>query len=63
MKPSVEVFNALFQHLNDKFKPAKTEFDWITSDKKMLKESLESPYANIPFNVGFYLDFVSAFKR
>lgn len=62
LKPSVEVFNALFQHLNDKFKPARTEFDWITSDEKMLKESLESPYANVPFNVGFYLDFVNALK-
>lgn len=62
LEPSVEVFNALFGDLNDKFKPARTEFDWITSDEKLLKESLESPYANIPFNVGFYFDFINALK-
>lgn len=62
LEPSVEVFNALFGDLNDKFKPARTEFDWITSDEKLLKESLESPYANIFFNVGFYFDFINALK-
>ncbi|AJA49415.1 lysophospholipase [Clostridium pasteurianum DSM 525 = ATCC 6013] len=62
LEPSVDIFNALFGNLNDKFKPARTEFDWITSDKKLLKESLESPYANISFNVGFYFDFINALK-
>ncbi|WP_010235435.1 alpha/beta fold hydrolase [Clostridium arbusti] len=61
-EPSLEAFNAIFGHLNDKFEPASTEFDWITSDEKMLKESLSSPYANIQFNTGFYLDFFYALK-
>lgn len=63
LEASIDTFNALFGSLNNKFKPSKTEFDWITSDEILLKESLESPYSNIPFNIGFYVDFINALKN
>lgn len=59
---SRKAFNEFFAHANDQFNVIGTGFEWITSDKQLLKESLESPYANIPFNVGFYVDFAHSIK-
>lgn len=60
---AIKAYNALFEHANDQFETVDTGFEWITSDKQLLKESLESPYANIPFNVGFYVDFTHSLEE
>ncbi|MBP2032950.1 alpha-beta hydrolase superfamily lysophospholipase [Clostridium algifaecis] len=61
--PSIETANYFFKHYNDKFQPAKTDCDWLTSDSNMLEDTLSSPYAAIDYKVGYYEDFINALKN
>lgn len=61
--PSIETANYFFKHYNDKFQPVKTDYDWLTSDFDMLKDTLSSPYAAIDYKVGYYEDFINALKN
>lgn len=57
---SRETFNELFSNVNQPFEPVETQLDWITSDKEMIRESLNLPYTYIPFNNEFYKYFLLA---
>lgn len=61
--PSIETANYFFKHYSDKFQPVKTDYDWLTSDFDMLKDTLSSPYAAIDYKVGYYEDFINALKN
>lgn len=60
---SVKTADYFFRHYNDKFQPAKTDYDWLTSDFTMLEDTLSSPYAAIDYKVGYYEDFIDALKN
>ena len=57
-----DTYTAMFGKVNDCFKPIKTQLDWITSDRKMVEESLNSQYTNVLFDNEFYKYFLLAIK-
>lgn len=52
--PCRYTFSLFFKDVSKQFEPVKTELDWITSDARMIDESLKLPYTYIMFNNGFY---------
>lgn len=53
----------LFGHFNDRFRPVKTGYEYMSRDEKMVREAIESPFAAIPYRCGFYVDFIRAIQK
>jgi alpha-beta hydrolase superfamily lysophospholipase len=58
--PCRNTFNELFKEVRKPFEPMETELDWITSDRRLIEESLRLPYTYVLFNNGFYRSFLLA---
>lgn len=46
-----------FGSYNNKFKPNRTEFDWLTRDEKEVDKYVDDPYCGAVFTAGFFYDF------
>ncbi|AEY66055.1 alpha/beta hydrolase [Clostridium sp. BNL1100] len=61
--PCTDAFQTIFSGINKPFEPVKTDLDWITSDEKMVKESLALPSTFVLFSNEFYRDFFKSIKE
>ncbi len=51
--------NLSFGSFNKKFKPNKTEFDWLSRDEIQVYKYIEDPQCGMVFTSQFYVDFLS----
>ena len=51
-----------FGNYNNNFKPAATEFDWLSSDKAAVDKYIADPLCGAPFTVGLFLDMMQGMK-
>ncbi len=55
-----ELMNSMsFKDFNNSFKPAKTEFDWLSRDHERNKNYVDDPYCGTVFTNGFFADMLS----
>lgn len=47
-------------HFNDRFRPLKTPYDYMSRDQRMVEDAVSSPFAKIIYSTGFYVDFFKA---
>jgi len=52
--------NMLFGGYNKFFKPARTGFDWLCSDQKVVDRYIEDKYCGAVFSAGFFYDLAKA---
>jgi len=52
-----------FGSYNNSFKGARTEFDWLSSDKAQVDKYIKDPFCGTVFSAGFFLDFLSGLKE
>lgn len=52
-----------FGSYNDKFKPNRTDFDWLSRDKEEVDKYVEDPFCGTVFTGGFFYDFTSGLKN
>jgi len=62
-KPARFMNNLSFGSYNKQFKPARSEFDWLTRDEKVVDQYIEDPYCGYICTVGFYQSFLSGFAK
>ncbi len=48
-----------FGQFNNAFKPNRTDFDWLTSDKKEVDKYMDDPYCGSIFSTGFFYDLLT----
>jgi alpha-beta hydrolase superfamily lysophospholipase len=60
---SVKASKLFRGHFNDQFQPVKTQYDYMTRDEMMIADAIASPYNNIQYKTGFYLQFFNALKQ
>lgn len=53
------VTNTAFGPFNAKFKPNRTEFDWLSRDNDMVDEYIADPYCGFDCSLGLWIDFIS----
>jgi len=53
------VTNAAFGSFNAKFKPNRTEFDWLSRDNDIVDEYIADPYCGFDCTLGLWHDFIS----
>ncbi len=58
-KPSNLLNSMSFKEYNKPFKPAKTEFDWLSRDEQKVKEYVEDPLCGFVTSNRFYYDLLS----
>ncbi|MBW1898606.1 MAG: lysophospholipase [Deltaproteobacteria bacterium] len=51
-----------FGSFNKAFKPARTDFDWLSRDDKEVDKYIDDPYCGEVFTAGFYLDLLGGIK-
>ncbi|KUP06808.1 alpha/beta hydrolase [Bacillus coahuilensis p1.1.43] len=51
-----------FGGFNNKFKPTKTKFDWLSRDEEKVKEYIEDPLSGNISTVGFFIDLLEGLK-
>ena len=51
-----------FGKFNDDFKPARTEFDWLSRDDSEVDKYISDPYCGTTFTSGFWVDFLKGIK-
>jgi alpha-beta hydrolase superfamily lysophospholipase len=61
--PSVSLNNLTFASYNNEFKPARTEFDWLSRDEKEVYKYIADPYCGGVFSAGFFYDFTRGLKE
>ncbi|SHO53233.1 alpha/beta hydrolase [Anaerocolumna xylanovorans] len=62
-KTASEKMNQMFfGSYNNKFKPNRTEFDWLTRDKEEVDKYVNDPFCGTVFTGGFFYDFTSGLK-
>ncbi len=54
--PSRFLNNLTFGAFNSKFKPNRTEFDWLSRDQGEVDKYIEDPYCGNVYSSGFFLD-------
>jgi alpha-beta hydrolase superfamily lysophospholipase len=52
-----------FGSYNKKFKPSRTDFDWLSRDEKEVDKYIEDPYCGGIFTTSFYYDFFRGLKE
>lgn len=55
--------NLIFGGNNKGFKPAKTDFDWLTRDEKEVQKYIEDPFCGVLFTCGFFYDFIKGLQE
>ena len=55
--------NLSFGNYNKKFKPTRTDFDWLSRDEKEVDKYIEDPYCGGIFTTSFYYDFFRGLKE
>lgn len=53
----------IFGGNNSGFKPARTEFDWLSRDEKEVDKYIEDPFCGVLFTCGFFHDFVKGLQE
>lgn len=53
----------IFGGNNRGFKPARTDFDWLSRDEKEVDKYIEDPYCGVLFTTGFFYDFVKGLQE
>ncbi len=56
--PSMKLNQMSFGNFNDSFKPARTEFDWLSRDHAEVDKYIADPYCGAIFPAGFFYDFL-----
>lgn len=62
-KPSKLINGIAFGGSNKLFKPARTDFDWLTRDEAIVDSYVADPYCGFIFTGGGYRDFFSGLNR
>ncbi len=52
-----------FGSFNKAFKPARTQFDWLSSDPDEVDKYIKDPYCGTVFTTSFFYDFISGLKN
>lgn len=60
---SKKLNNLSFGNYNSKFKPTRTEFDWLSRDTSVVDKYIEDPYCGSIFSAGFYYDMLTGLKE
>ncbi|HSQ89742.1 alpha/beta hydrolase [Romboutsia sp.] len=55
--------NLIFGGNNKKFKPSKTDFDWLSRDEKEVEKYIQDPFCGVLFTCGFFYDFIKGLKE
>lgn len=55
--------NLIFGGNNKKFKPSKTDFDWLSRDEKEVDKYIKDPFCGVLFTCGFFYDFIKGLKE
>ena len=53
----------IFGGNNRKFKPAKTNFDWLSRDEKEVQKYIDDPFCGVLFTCGFFYDFIKGLQE
>ncbi len=61
-KESPFMKNLSFGKFNDGFKPARTDFDWLSRDEKTVDKYIADPYCGSTFTSGFWVDLLKGLK-
>lgn len=61
-RKSKSLHNLIFKPYNKKFKPNRTEVDWLNRDEKEVDIYVNDPYCGGAFSAGFYHDFFKCLK-
>lgn len=51
-----------FGKFNDEFKPARTEFDWLSRKEETVDKYIADPYCGTTFTAGFWVDFLKGIQ-
>lgn len=62
LAPAFDTPKQLFGHFNDRFPQSKIGCEYMSRDEKMVKKAVQSPYSEIPYRCGFYVDFLQAMR-
>lgn len=60
--PSPLMNNLTFGSYNKAFKPARTDFDWLTRDTKEVDQYIADPYCGGVFSAGFFYDLLDGLQ-
>jgi alpha-beta hydrolase superfamily lysophospholipase len=60
--PSPRLNQLSFGSFNDAFKPARTDFDWLSRDHAEVDKYIADPYCGAIFPAGFFADFLQGLK-
>ncbi|WP_042274917.1 alpha/beta hydrolase [[Clostridium] dakarense] len=60
---SKKLDNLIFGGNNRKFKPSRTEFDWLSRDNGEVDKYINNPFCGVLFTAGFFYDFVQGLKE
>lgn len=55
--------NLIFGGNNRKFKPSKTDFDWLSRDEKEVQKYIDDPFCGVLFTCGFFYDFIKGLQE
>ncbi|MGL4913823.1 MAG: alpha/beta fold hydrolase, partial [Romboutsia sp.] len=53
----------IFGGHNKNFKPAKTEFDWLSRDEEEVQKYIDDPFCGVLFTCGFFYDFIKGLQE
>ncbi len=60
---SKKLDSLIFGGHNRNFKPAKTEFDWLSRDEKEVQKYIDDPFCGVLFTCGFFYDFIKGLQE
>lgn len=60
---SKQLDNLIFGGNNRGFKPAKTDFDWLSRDEKEVQKYIDDPFCGVLFTCGFFYDFIKGLQE
>lgn len=60
---SKKLDNLMFGGNNKKFKPTRTDFDWLSRDNNEVDKYINDPFCGVLFTCGFFYDLVQGLKE
>lgn len=60
---SKKLDNLIFGGNNRKFKPYRTDFDWLSRDNNEVDKYINNPFCGVLFTTGFFYDFIQGLKE